>query len=237
MQRKEELERILERIDGKEIEEFCLRLQTRPKKRVGHWDVDLHLLDEERKESLRPIITGLLSSGNMRQGVGPWLDIHYLDRADFAGRSSVILSQAKGFAESLFRMVGDAIPAGGMIFLSYLTDRVWGFDSRLHEFTRCAVSVSSLKIPAVALPLGRLLFFGGCQNIKGDVYDVQGSGRLAGEKAPTPEYEKIFLNKMVLQLKEYMSREPSVSFKTIDETCRSNANEVLVEAKRLLQDK
>jgi hypothetical protein len=193
-------------------------------------------MDEDRRVSRLPIITGLYSCGNKRHQVFPWFDIHYLDRADFEGGRSITLSCVQGFAEALFRMIGETIPSGGMIFLSYLTDRVWGFDSRLHAFTRRAVSVSSLQIPASVLPLGRLLFLAGCQNIKGHVYDVQGSGRLAGEKAPTSRYEEIFLEKLVVQIKDYLSREPSKSFKPIDETCRSNAIEVLEEAERCLQD-
>ena len=224
----------LQDLHGRKIGEFCLHLRTKPKRRVGHFDVSLFLQDENRAVSKLPIITGLFSLGNRRHKVFPWFDIHYLDRVDFAKREPMSLSKKKGLTESLFRMVGDTIPPGGMIFLSYLTDSVWGFHSRLHEFTRRAVSVRSLRIPAAALPLGRLLFLSGCQNIKSDAYDVQGSGRLAGEKAPTPQYKKTFLKRLVVQLEEYLSHESSELYTPIEEICRSHATEILESARLLI---
>jgi hypothetical protein len=220
-------------LHGQKIGEFYLHLQTKPKRRVGHFDVSLFLLEKIGTLSQLPIITGLFSQGNRRQGVFPWLDIHYLDCVDFAEGKPLRLSQKKDLSEELFERIGETIPPGGMIFLSYLTDNVRGFDSPLHECTRRAVSVSSFRIPAAALPLGRLLFLAGCHSIKSGVYDVQGSGRLAGEKAPTPHYNEVFLKKLVVQLEEYLSREPNDLYPSIDEMCRSNATEILERAKFL----
>jgi hypothetical protein len=224
----------LQDLHERKIGEFCIDLRTKPKRRIGHFDVSLFLQDKNRAVSKLPIITGVLSLGNRRQKVFPWFDIHYLDRVDFAKGESTRLSQKKGLTESLFRIVGETIPPGGMIFLSYLTDYVWEFQSRLHEFTRRAVSVSSLRIPAAALPLGRLLFLSGCQNIKSDVYDVQGSGRIAGEKAPTLQYKETFLKRLVVQLEEYLSHESSEPYASIEEICRSHATEILESARLLL---
>jgi hypothetical protein len=234
MRTKEDLRRTLQRIDGKKIGAFHIHLKAQPKRRAGHFDVSLFFQDEGCRVDKLPVITGLFSKGNRSQGVFPWFDIHFLDRVDLAKGEPVRLSQKKGLVESLFRMVGETIPAGGMIFLSYLTDRAWDFQSPLHEVTRRAVSISSLRIPAAALPLGRLLFLSGCHNIKSDVYDVQGSGRLAGEKAPTPPYEKIFLRRLVVQLEEYLSREPSEEYLSIEKICRSHATEILESAICLL---
>jgi hypothetical protein len=223
----------LQGLEGQKIAEFYLHLQTKPKRRVGHFDISLFLKKKDGAVSELPIITGLFSRGNRKQKVFPWLDIHYLDRADFSKGKHLKLSQNKGLSEGLFQKIGALIPSGGMIFLSYLTDSVWGFESPLHESTRRAVSVSSFKIPAVALPLGRLLFFAGCHNIKSGVYDVQGSGRLAGEKASSPYYKGIFLNRLVVELEEYLSHKPPESFTPIEEMCRSNATEILESAKGL----
>ena len=223
----------LQDFNRERIGEFHLHLQSKPKKRVGHFDVSLFLKNKDGAVSELPIITGLFSRGNRKQKVFPWLDIHYLDRADFAKGKPLKLSQNKGLSEGLFQKIGALIPSGGMIFLSYLTDSVWEFKSPLHEFTRRAVNVSSFKIPAVALPLGRLLFFAGCHNIKSGVYDVQGSGRLAGEKAPSSYYKEIFLNRLVVELEEYLSHRPPEPFTPIEEMCRSNATEILESAKCL----
>jgi hypothetical protein len=221
-------------LHGQKIGEFYLQLQTSPKRRIGHFDVSFFLKQKNGLISQLPVITGLFSKGNRRQRVFPWLDIHYLDSVVFAEGRPMRISQNKGLTESLFKRLGDAIPPGGMIFLSYLTDNVWGFQSLLHEFTRRAVSVSSLRIPAAALPLGHLLFLAGCHNIKSDVYDVQGSGRLAGEKAPTRQYDEVFLKRLMIQLKEYLAREPNESNMPLEEMCRSHAAEILERTRFLL---
>lgn len=224
----------LQDLHGQKIGEDRLHLETQPKRRVGHFDVSLFIRAQGRGVGQLPVITGLFSRGNSRQKVFPWMDIHYLNNIGFAQGKPMRPSQKKGLTESLFRMIGEIIPPGGMIFLSYLTDSIWGFQSPLHEVTRRAVGIHSLQIPAAALPLGRLLFLSGCRNIKSDVYDVQGSGRLAGEKAPTPQYEEIFLKRLIIQLEEYLSRTPSELYRDIEMVCRRDAADVLERTRHVL---
>ena len=110
---------------------------------------------------------------------------------------------------------------------SYITDVAWGVESPLHEVTRRCIALNSLEIPPAATPLGRLLIAAGCCNIKAGAYDVQGSSRLAGEKALDGEYEKRFKQRLIEQLEEYVRRETNHEYKDIEDICRTNAGVIL----------
>ena len=110
---------------------------------------------------------------------------------------------------------------------SYITDVAWGVESPLHEVTRRCIALNSLEIPPAATPLGRLLIAAGCCNIKAEAYAVQGSSRLAGEKALDGEYEKRFKQRLIEQLEEYVRRETNHEYKDIEDICRTNAGVIL----------
>lgn len=110
---------------------------------------------------------------------------------------------------------------------SYITDVAWGIESPLHEVTRRCQHVHSLKIPPAATPLGRLLVAAGCYNIKAGAYDVQGSSRLAGEKALDEEYEKRFTQRLIEQLEKYLQKDPRPEYQNIEDICRTNAEKLL----------
>jgi hypothetical protein len=206
------------------------RLQVRcvPRRRVGHFDVDIFLKDNKGKLSCDPIVTGIYSKGNPRGRIFSWLDIHYLDLFAFDnGDAGVLSKMMEGLAQELFGMLGDCIPPGGMIFCSYVSDVAWGIESPLHEVTRRCMALNSLGITPAATPIGRLLVAAGCCNIKAGAYDVQGSSRLAGEKALNEEYEKRFRQRLIKQLEEYLGSEPNPEYKDLEDTCRSNAGAVL----------
>ena len=167
------------------------------------------------------------SKGNRTQFIQNWFDFHYFDRADFGDENPVILSQMDKLAEDLFRLIGTAVEPGGMLFVSYITDMIWNMKSDLHKITRDCFSLFSLNIPPVATPLGRLLFTGGCLNIKSQAFDVQGSSRIAGEKALDEVNEKRFSLKLIEQLEEYLKRESLSEFMQMEKVCRSHATHIL----------
>jgi hypothetical protein len=170
---------------------------------------------------------GIYSKGNISQNIQGWFDIHYSDRADFGGGEPVILSQSDHCAEYAFRILGEAILPGGMIFVSIITDIVWEIESELHRVTRRCLSIRSLRIPPGATPLGRLLFISGCRNIKSQAFDVQGSSRLAAEKAPHPEMERQFSRKLRAELQEFLSRSGRRGEAEQEKICRLNAEDIL----------
>jgi len=206
---------------------FTLQAQYQPRRRVGHFDLDLFLTNKEGQRSREPLVTGIYSKGNPSSQIFSWLDIHHLDRFAFDNGDAEVLSEMEDLAEGLFEMLGGVIPAGGMIICSYITDLAWRIESPIHEQTRRCLQVHSLEIPPAATPIGRLLVATGCCNIKAGAYDVQGSSRLAGEKALDGEYEERFRQRLIKQLEEYLGKNPNPEYQHIEATCRTNAVEIL----------
>jgi len=71
---------------------------------------------------------------------------------------------------------------------------------------------------------------GGCRNVKSQAFDVQGSSRLAGEKAPNPDIERQFTQKLRKQLQEFLGRRDqreSTEFAKIRNKCHFNAEDIL----------
>jgi hypothetical protein len=224
------MDKALKLLHSRKIQAYTTQLQFRPKRRVGHFDISLFLKNDDGKISDRPLIKGIYSKGNRSQNIQGWFDIHYSDRADFDSENPVILSRFGRCAEDVFEMIGGAIEPGGMIFVSLITDIVWEMESELHKVTRDCLSIRSLGIPPAATPLGRLLFIGGCRNIKSQAFDVQGSSRLAGEKAFNPDIERQFAQKIRIQLQEFLARRDKRESAEFDKICkigRLNAEDVL----------
>lgn len=209
------------------LDPFTLHVQYQPRRRVGHFDVDLFLTNQEGQRTLEPLVTGIYSKGNPGNKIFSWLDIHYLDCFSFDGGDSIVLSAQKDLVERLFEMLGSVIPPGGMIICSYVTDLAWSIASPIHEQSRRCIQVHSLNIPPAATPIGRLLVAAGCCNVKAGAYDVQGSSRLAGEKALDREYEKRFTQRLIRQLEEYSGSNPNPEYQDIENTCRRNARDIL----------
>jgi hypothetical protein len=206
---------------------FTLQVQYQPMRRVGHFDLDLFLKDKEGRASRDPLITGIYSKGNPSSRIFSWLDIHYLDWFAFDNGDARVLSEMEDLSEEFFEILGSVIPHGGMIICSYITDVAWRIESPIHEITRRCLQVQSLEIPPAATPLGKLLVAAGCCNIKAGAYDVQGSSRLAGEKALDREYKMRFTQRLIKQLEEYLRREPNPEYQHVEDICRSNAEKIL----------
>ena len=206
---------------------YQIHARYQPKARIGHFDFDLFLKNQEGQTSRIPIVTGICSKGNPHQSVSGWFDIHFLDCLDFGEGERVCLSQLDGLAETLFAILGRVSPPGGMIMVSYVTDIVWGFESDLHAVTRQCLRLRRPEIPPSCTPLGWLLFVSGCRNIKGQAYDVQGSSRLAGEMAPDKAYESRFTEGLTGRVRDYLASEPCADFVDLERVCRANGAKIL----------
>ena len=219
----------LEVLQSKQVGPYRTEIQFLPKQRIGHFDFSLFIKDKDEQLSRFPVVKGICSKGNRGRHIQSWFDFHYYDQFEFYGGNIIVLSRKDGLAKDLFRLIGTAVEAGGMIFVSYITDMIWNIKSDLHRFTRTCFDVSSLNIPPVATPLGHLLFASGCSNIKSRAFDVQGSSRIAGEKALDKKGQKQFLKKMEEQLREFLKRRPHPDFLRVEKVCRANAAIILNE--------
>jgi hypothetical protein len=206
---------------------FTLQVQYQPRRRAGHFDLDLFLINKKGQRSRDPLVTGIYSKGNPNNKIFSWLDIHYLDCFAFDGGDAGVLSEMEDLSKEFFEMLGSVIPPGGMIICSYITDVAWGIESPLHEVTKRCMALNSLGIPPASTPIGKLLVAAGCYNIKAGAYDVQGSSRLAGEKVLNREYEKRFTQRLIEQLEGYLKRTPNPEYQHLEDICRSNAEEIL----------
>jgi hypothetical protein len=216
-----------ELIDAQRIGPYITQLQFHPKQRTGHFDFALFLRKDDAELSQRPLIQGLYSRGNISWKNQGWVDIHYADFVDFGKGALEFFSESDHWAEQVFQLIGKAIPAGGMIFVSLITDIAWEVEIELHRITRDCLSMRSLDIPPAATPIGRLLFMSGCRNIRSQAFDVQGSNRLAGEKAPNTEINKLFSHILKEQLHEYLDRPEKTEFSDLEKICRANAEYIL----------
>lgn len=224
------MDKALELLHLKKLGPYMSQLQFQPRRRVGHFDVSLFLKNDDGKISDRPLIEGIYSKGNRSQNIQTWFDIHYSDRAEFDDENPVILSRFGRCVEDVFETIGEALEPGGMIIVSLITDMVWEMESELHRVTRDGLSTRSLGIPPAATPLGRLLFIGGCCGIKSQAFDVQGSSRIAGEKALNPDIDRQFAQKLETQLQEFLRRKDqreSAEFDKLRKICRLNAEDIL----------
>jgi hypothetical protein len=214
-------------IETQKIGPYTIQLRSQPKRRAGHIDFELFLRTRSGQVSHEPLIKGIYSRGNISWGNQGWIDIHYSDLADFGEKAPDILSDSGNCAEQAFRMMGKALPPGAMIFVSLITDIVWEVEIELHRITRESLSIRSLGIPPAATPIGRLLFMSGCRNIKSQAFDVQGSSRLAGEKALDSEIENRFSQLLRSQLLEYLMRPEKTEFLSLEKICRTNTEYIL----------
>jgi len=219
--------RVLESIDSQRIGPYETQVRFQPKRRVGHFDFELFLKKKGGQPSQRPLIQGIYSRGNITWQNQGWMDIHYADFVDFGKGKTDILSESGKWAEQVFQLIGKAIPLGGMIFVSLITDIAWDVEIELHRLTRESLSVRSLAIPPAATPIGRLLFMSGSRNIKSQAFDVQGSSRLAGEKAPNAETDIAFSRRLKEKLREYLTRPVHAGFSNLEKICRANAEHIL----------
>lgn len=215
------------KLDSQRIGPYLTKVRFKPKRKKGHFDIDLFLDNEKGYRSQLPLVTGIYSRGNVSQNIQTWMDIHYSDQVKFDDHDPDILSQSDRCAEDVFEMIGKVIEPGGMIFVSLVTDIAWEIDSELHRITRRCVDVRSLEIPMAATPLGRLVFFSGCLNIKSQAFDVQGSSRIAGEKALNQDIKKDFLNGIQKELRKFLKRKKQKRWTRIYDRCRLNAKDVL----------
>jgi hypothetical protein len=176
--------------------------EVRALRRSGWSWFSLLLADGTGTAGEHPVVQGIYSRGG-KDGVRPWMDIEYADEIPIPGGNGparIASLDGSGADRRLFRILGDAIPPGGHLMVSYEGDRP------IHRETMLSLG---LGIPPVATPLGVLLFFGGFTLVK-DWYlaegGMEGPRKLWGEKAPDPEWERSFMERTRRQLHDFTSR-------------------------------
>jgi hypothetical protein len=210
-------------LEGTEIGDFRVSVTCQPRRRVGHFDIDVVLRRAEEHGAGIHVVTGIYSVGHRGRSIGPWLDIHFLDILHSGEDLATWSLQEEREARELFSLLGAGVGPGGMIMVAYTTDLVWDLTSPVYRLTRRGCRLRTPAIPPAATPLGALLAVGGCLNVKSDGYNVHGSSRLAGERAPSERYEHLFRQRLRTQLEEYLGTVPVPELGELEDICRENA--------------
>ncbi len=214
----------LSELDGRRLGAFTLVLcDVRGLRRSGWREFTLRLKDLRGTLLRQPVIRGIYSRGG-KDGVRAWMDIDYWEEIPFGDaepNGSRLLLRAERLDREIFRLLGEAIPPGGHLMVSYEGEQdVHG--ETLRELAK--------GVPPAATSLGHLLFFGGFRHVK-DWYlaegGMEGPRKLWGEKAPDTAWERAFGEWTMRQLVPFLERSPSPEPGNLLEAARRRAEEVL----------
>lgn len=211
-------------LEGKKVGEYLLHLGEIKQLRLSNWKgFELYIKKPVGILSLTPVIKGIFSSG-AKDGVKPWMDFVYWEELEFKGDgkpAEKLSLSSKGLDRRLFQTLGDLIPPGGHLMVSYEGE------TPIHKNT---IESLSIRIPAAATPLGFLLFRSGFQLIK-DWYlsegGFEGPRKLWAEKAPDSGWAKIFFEKTAEQMKSFLQKERRPELRGHEEPARERANAIL----------
>lgn len=211
-------------LDGRKLGEFTLLLgEVRQLRQSGWRGFQLHLRGPGGRESGVPVVEGIHSAGG-KDGVQPWMDLIYRSDAFAAASGGAPRRDSPGSGRPdrmLFACLGEAIPPGGHLMLSY--------EEELPPHLATLRSLA-IGIPPVLTPLGFLLFSARFQFIK-DWYlpegGFEGPRKLWGEKPPDARWGRLLLERTAAQVKAFLARPSDAAHRALEEPARRRASQVL----------
>lgn len=211
-------------LEGMKLGSFTLVLGEIRQLRLSGWKgFRLHLRDPQGRVSAVPVIEGIYSSGG-KDGVRPWMDLVFRSDARPSGRAGGTAREPLGpgrLAERLFRCLGDTIPQGGHLMLSY-EEELPPHVATMHSL--------AIGVPPVATPLGFLLFSAGFHLIK-DWYlpegGFEGPRKLWAEKAPDAPSARTLVERTAGQVSAFLSAASDPGHRRLLEPARARASAVL----------
>jgi len=214
----------LQDLDERQINGLTLYLaEIKPLRMSGWTGFKLYVRNSGDFSSNSPVIKGIHSVGG-KDGVRPWMDLEYDEEPEFthnAGHENNAIPLSVSSAQRLFEYLGDIIPPGGHLMVSYEGEQT------VH--TRTASSLR-IGVPPVATALGFLLFLGGFQLIK-DWYlsegGYEGPRKLWGEKAPDKVWARAFFTKTGQQILRFLDRKDTLSHQELLEAAVQRSKKIL----------
>lgn len=214
----------LQNLEGKKLNVYTLHLRNVTQLPLSGWkDFALHLQNTQNQLSTHPVIGGIFSVGG-RDGVKPWMDVVYSERVTFSVGENCegsISLRSENLDRKLFRYLGELIPPGGHLMVSYEGEE------KIHRDTLRSLHIG---IPPAVTPLGILIFLAGFQYIK-DWYlsegGFEGPRKLWGEKAHNETTVQDFYQKTLQQVNTFLKREPRSTPREIEVAAQKRAQEVL----------
>jgi len=220
---------LLKSLHGKRLDNYTLHLGEIKQLKMSGWrGFKLYLQDSLGILSKNPVIRGIYSIGRKKE-VKPWMDLEYHEELKFFKREEAkdkFSISSQGFGRMLFQCLGDIIPPGGHLMVSYENRQ------KIHINT---VKSLNIGIPPVVTPLGFLIFISGFQHIK-DWYlaegGFEGPRKIWGEKAPDASWAQTFYEETAKQILQFLKRKPKPSHKELEESADRCSREALGIIKR-----
>ncbi|MBS3818927.1 DUF1122 family protein [bacterium] len=179
------------------------------------------LKNQENLLSQNPVVRGIYSVGG--KDVQPWIDMEYWQEHRFFHRNMIkekLDLENENRAVRLFQTLGNLIPPGGHMMVSYEGEQ------DIHKETILGLEGN---IPPAATPLGYLIFQSGFHYIKNWYLSeggFEGPRKLWGEKAPDNEWEKNFLERTSREIKGFLNKKPSSSYPQLEKKARNWAQKI-----------
>lgn len=214
----------LSRLHNKKLNSIRLHLKEVKQLRLSGWKgFKLYLQNPREILSAYPVIKGIYSSGG-KDGVLPWMDLDYRDEVEFQdprSKPEKCSLSATGLSIKLFQHLGNLIPPGGHLMVSYEGEQ------KIHIDT---IKSLNIGIPPAVTPLGFLLFKSDFPYIK-DWYlaegGFEGPRKLWGEKAPDEEWREKFQKRTSLQIQKFLGKMFSPELQDLVELAEKRSKEIL----------
>lgn len=220
-----EMKSLKSRLDGAGIKGYSLFVGEEKQLRQSGWrGIKVYLKDGKGRLTVDPVVEGIYSRGN-RRTIKPWMDVSYRESVrlepDREGAEKMIQLTGEGLDAGLFSHIGNIIPPGGHLMVSYED-----IDA-IHRETLIGLYAG---VPPAASPLGYLIYRAGFHYIK-DWYLAEGGHegprKLWGEKALDDRGETDYQRKTKGDLEEFLQRSGESDHLHIHEAGRERAGMIL----------
>jgi hypothetical protein len=208
-------------LKGKRLNDYVIHVDNVSKGRfVEEINFELYLKIIDGQTSENPAVKGkyFLGRGEFYK---PWLEIYYDNRVIFKSSKIVDLSEERLDAK-LFMHLSDLLPPGSHIMVVYLN----------HEETRKGLEHG---VPALATPLGYLLWKSGCTWFKDWYFAegfLEGDIKLQGNKPLNEENRRNDLAEISREITEFLREEKRTEKLFVD--ARKRAEGVLKDIAGML---
>lgn len=114
-------EKMTEALEGRELEEFRLRLRDFRRGRTDRETYFNLFLEKGEAVSVAPVVQGLYFMGR-GEHIRPWIEFRYQPGLPFSDGSEVDLEET-GLTGRLFSLLGELVPPGGSMMVIYGGER------------------------------------------------------------------------------------------------------------------
>lgn len=208
-------------LEGKVIGGYRIHVDVRKSSYAERCYFRIYL--KKNDEISNPVFEGIYSKGLEYANVRGWIDGNYIEDARFPKEGVLNLSES-GLAVELFKILGGFIPPGGSFMVSY---RMFSGEGKVHRETEWCLEHN---VPAIATPIGWLLFLAGCGFGMKNWYIPEGGSegppKIQGFKAIDDEYKTKKSAEIIEELNNFISKKPD-GINELEQEARGRAEKIL----------